>query len=88
VDVLSDVLSGVRLTGAVFFDVEAYSPWASRTPRAETFSMSIAEAAAEVGYESEAAFNRAFKKFVGLPPGTWRKRRGNHAGSGGSPAGG
>jgi AraC-like DNA-binding protein len=38
-------------------------------------SLTVAEAAAEVGYESEAAFNRAFKKFVGLPPGTWRKRR-------------
>lgn len=35
--------------------------------------VSIAQAAAEVGYESEAAFNRAFKKFVGMPPGTWRK---------------
>jgi AraC-like DNA-binding protein len=36
---------------------------------------SIAQAAAEVGYESEAAFNRAFKRFVGVPPGTWRKGR-------------
>jgi AraC-like DNA-binding protein len=35
----------------------------------------IARAAAEVGYESEAAFNRAFKKFVGVPPGAWRKDR-------------
>jgi AraC-like DNA-binding protein len=34
---------------------------------------SIARAAAEVGYESEAAFNRAFKKFAGRPPGAWRK---------------
>jgi AraC-like DNA-binding protein len=50
--------------------------------------MSIAEAAAEVGYESEAAFNRAFKRFVGLPPGTWRKRCGSHAGSGRRPDGG
>ncbi len=33
----------------------------------------IAQAAAEVGYESEAAFNRAFKRFVGVPPGTWRR---------------
>jgi AraC-like DNA-binding protein len=48
--------------------------------------MSVAEAAAEVGYESEAAFNRAFKKFVGLPPGTWRKRRGDSAGIGGHQA--
>jgi AraC-like DNA-binding protein len=36
---------------------------------------SLANACAEVGYESEAAFNRAFKKFVGVPPGAWRKRR-------------
>jgi AraC-like DNA-binding protein len=35
--------------------------------------VSIGQAAAEVGYESEAAFNRAFKRFVGIPPGTWRK---------------
>ena len=36
---------------------------------------SIAQAAAAVGYESEAAFNRAFKKQVGLPPGAWRRTR-------------
>lgn len=29
----------------------------------------------EVGYESEAAFNRAFKRLFGLPPGSWRKGR-------------
>jgi AraC-like DNA-binding protein len=34
---------------------------------------SVAEAAEAVGYESEAAFNRAFKKLVGLPPGAWRR---------------
>jgi AraC-like DNA-binding protein len=41
----------------------------------EHAGVSIARAAAEVGYESEAAFNRAFKKIVGMPPGTWRKER-------------
>jgi AraC-like DNA-binding protein len=35
--------------------------------------VSIAQAAADVGYQSEAAFNRAFKKFVGAPPGEWRR---------------
>ena len=30
--------------------------------------------AGEVGYESVAAFNRAFKKHVGLPPAAWRAR--------------
>jgi AraC-like DNA-binding protein len=33
----------------------------------------IAEVAARVGYESEAAFNRAFKRHVGKPPVAWRK---------------
>lgn len=36
---------------------------------------SVAEVAERVGYESEAAFSRAFKKIVGTPPGEWRKRR-------------
>lgn len=43
--------------------------------RLEQGGTSIAQAAAEVGYESEAAFNRAFKKLVGLPPGSWRRTR-------------
>jgi AraC-like DNA-binding protein len=42
-------------------------------------SISIAQAAAAVGYESEAAFNRAFKKQVGMPPGAWRRSRNGSA---------
>jgi AraC-like DNA-binding protein len=34
----------------------------------------FASIAAEIGYESEAGFSRAFKKIVGLPPSTWRRR--------------
>ena len=41
----------------------------------ESPGTSIAEAAAQVGYHSEAAFNRAFKKYVGVPPGEWRRSR-------------
>jgi AraC family transcriptional regulator, alkane utilization regulator len=33
----------------------------------------IQEVATRVGYESEAAFNRAFKRATGSPPGAWRK---------------
>jgi AraC-like DNA-binding protein len=33
----------------------------------------IARVAAEVGYDSQAAFSRTFKKLVGTPPATWRK---------------
>ena len=32
----------------------------------------MAAVAARVGYESEAAFNRAFKRYIGAPPGAWR----------------
>ncbi len=34
----------------------------------------MAGTAAEVGYGSEAAFSRAFKKMVGIPPSAWRHR--------------
>ena len=33
---------------------------------------SVAAVAALVGYESEAAFSRAFKRAVGTSPGAWR----------------
>jgi len=39
----------------------------------------IAKIAVDVGYESEAAFSRAFKKVVGMPPAAWRKSRQNGA---------
>jgi len=38
-------------------------------------SDSVATIAERVGYESEAAFSRAFKKSVGMPPSQWRTRR-------------
>jgi AraC-like DNA-binding protein len=38
-------------------------------------NVNIAAIAAEVGYGSEAAFSRAFKKIVGQPPSVWRDRR-------------
>jgi AraC-like DNA-binding protein len=35
---------------------------------------SILRIATDVGYESEAAFNRAFKRELGMPPAAWRKQ--------------
>jgi transcriptional regulator GlxA family with amidase domain len=35
----------------------------------------VASVAAAVGFESEAAFSRAFKKCVGLSPDEWRRRQ-------------
>ena len=40
-----------------------------------TTSRSVAEIASEAGYESEAAFNRAFKREYGLPPARYRRER-------------
>jgi AraC-like DNA-binding protein len=36
--------------------------------------MALARIAEQVGYESEAAFNRAFKRNFGVPPATWRRK--------------
>ena len=38
-----------------------------------TMNQSVAEIAGSVGYESEAAFNRAFKRELGLPPARYRQ---------------
>lgn len=35
----------------------------------------VAAIALDVGYDSEAAFARAFKRLVGAPPATWRRRQ-------------
>ena len=38
-------------------------------------AVSVGQAASAVGYQSEAAFNRAFKREVGEAPGAWRRSR-------------
>jgi AraC-like DNA-binding protein len=35
--------------------------------------LTVAEIAGRIGYESEAAFNRAFRRLVGSPPAAWRQ---------------
>ena len=45
-----------------------------------TTSQSVAEVASEAGYESEAAFNRAFKREYGLPPARYRRERAGQRG--------
>jgi transcriptional regulator GlxA family with amidase domain len=37
-------------------------------------SKGVADVAAAVGYESEAAFNRAFKRAFGVPPARYRRQ--------------
>lgn len=39
-----------------------------------TSQVNIEQIASDVGYESAAAFNRAFRGYLGLPPGAWRAK--------------
>jgi AraC-like DNA-binding protein len=45
-------------------------------------NVKIAAVAEAAGYESEAAFSRAFKRFAGCAPGQWRYARSHHQASG------
>ena len=40
----------------------------------QTTREAVLQVASEVGYESEAAFNRAFKREFGVPPGQFRRQ--------------
>jgi AraC-like DNA-binding protein len=44
----------------------------------KTTSLSLARIAERVGYESEAAFSRAFRRAFGVPPATWRRQNTRH----------
>jgi len=75
----------VRLKGGVFLNAECTAPWCISMQTApedcgsvfahqlRTSDSSLARIAEQVGYESEAAFNRAFKRSFGAPPATWRR---------------
>jgi AraC-like DNA-binding protein len=41
--------------------------------RLATGKAKVAAIAEEVGYESEEAFSRAFKRLMGVSPGAWRR---------------
>jgi len=43
------------------------------TQKLRNTSASLAQIAQTVGYDSEAAFSRAFKKAFGAAPATWRR---------------
>jgi AraC-like DNA-binding protein len=52
-----------------------------------TSNRALGEIASEIGYASEAAFNRAFKRHLGVPPAAWRKQVRETLGPPSSPTG-
>ncbi|HEX3459244.1 MAG TPA: cupin domain-containing protein [Candidatus Baltobacteraceae bacterium] len=80
-DPLSSMLRAVRLTGAVFFEIDAANPWAAETPPGETIVDAVMPGSGHLipyhvltpsGYESEVPLAEP-KKIVGVPPARWRK---------------
>ena len=81
---IADLADQVGISRSAF--VERFTRFLSEPPMAyltrwrlqlaarslEKTSRGVADIAAEVGYESEAAFNRAFKREFGQPPGRYR----------------
>lgn len=59
-------LSEPPMTYLTRWRLQVAARWLEKTPRG------VAEIASDVGYESEAAFNRAFKREFGQPPGRYR----------------
>jgi AraC-like DNA-binding protein len=99
-DFLSDVLRAVRLSGAVYFSVDASAPWVAEAPHAPELGPHImpgvehvieyhvitrgscGEIAGKVGYGSDAALSRAYKRWLGVAPADWRRgKRGEMASS-------
>ena len=63
-----------RLVGQVL--IEYLTCWRMQlASRGLLEGKTVASVGLDVGYESEAAFSRAFKNAVGTSPAAWRRRR-------------
>jgi AraC-like DNA-binding protein len=68
VDVLSDVLRAVRLTGAVYFDFDLSSPWVLEAPRAEEIAGKVMPGAQRIIEYHLIARGSGWGNAVGHPP--------------------
>jgi AraC-like DNA-binding protein len=57
--------------------IQYLSQWRMQiaSQRLRTTHLSLAQIGEQTGYDSEAAFSRAFKKTYGTPPATWRRQQ-------------
>jgi hypothetical protein len=68
IDVLSDMLRCVRLTGSMLFLVEASTPWVSWAPRAESFKHLVLPAAQTLVSFHVVTRGRCWAGLAGAPP--------------------
>jgi AraC-like DNA-binding protein len=62
-----------RMVGAAPIEYLARLRMQLAAERLRTSRQSLGQVAEAVGYESEAAFSRAFRRIVGVSPGAWRE---------------
>jgi hypothetical protein len=67
-DALSDVLRAVRLTGAVFFDVDASAPWVAEAPPARDLAPFIMPGSEHVIEYHLVVSGSCYGHIVGEPP--------------------
>lgn len=68
VDVLSDVLRAVRLTGAVYYDFELSSPWVAEAPPSRDLAATVMPGAQRVIEYHVIARGSAWGHVIGQPP--------------------
>jgi hypothetical protein len=68
IDVLSDVLRAIRLTGAVYFDFELSSPWVREAPPARDLAGIVMPGAQRIIEYHVVAQGRCWAQIVGQPP--------------------
>src|SRR5262245_16462301 len=68
VDVLSDVLGAVRLSGAVFFDLELSSPWIAAAPASREIAARVLPGAQRVIEYHVMARGSGWGHPIGEPP--------------------
>ena len=68
VDTLSDVLRSVRLTGAVFFDVETRAPWVAESPHAREIADSVLPGVQHVIPYHVVTSGSGYAALIGEPP--------------------
>jgi AraC-like DNA-binding protein len=67
-DVLSDVLSAVHLTGALYFDFDLSSPWVAETPAAREIASTVMPGAQRVIEYHLVARGECWGHAIGQPP--------------------